>query len=84
LYGFKKAIEKAGGTGNMDALIKELEQVQEVAVLGTIGWDPKFHYNLPYPKYISPIVQWQEGEMKVIFPKEYKTGNYMPPAELRK
>ncbi|MGC1402347.1 MAG: ABC transporter substrate-binding protein, partial [Thermodesulfobacteriota bacterium] len=69
LYGFKKAIEKAGGTGNMDALIKQLEQVQEVAVLGTIGWNPKFHYNLPYPKYISPIVQWQKGEMKVIFPK---------------
>lgn len=84
LYGFKKAIEKAGGTGNMDALIKQLEQVQEVAVLGTIGWNPKFHYNLPYPKYISPIVQWQKGEMKVIFPKEYKTGNYIPPAELRK
>ncbi len=84
LYGFKKAIEKTGGTGNMDALIKQLEQVHEVAVLGTIGWDPKFHYNLPYPEYISPIVQWQEGEMKVIFPKEYKTGNYIPPAELRK
>jgi branched-chain amino acid transport system substrate-binding protein len=84
LYGFKKAIEKAGGTGSMDALIKQLEQVQEVAVLGTIGWNSKFHYNLPYPKYISPIVQWQKGEMKVIFPKEYKTGNYIPPADLRK
>jgi branched-chain amino acid transport system substrate-binding protein len=84
LYGFKKAIEKAGGTGNMDALIKQLEQVQEVAVLGTIGWNAKYHYNLPYPKYISPIVQWQKGEMKVIFPKEYKTGSFIPPAELRK
>jgi branched-chain amino acid transport system substrate-binding protein len=84
LYGFKKAIEKAGGTGNMDNLIKQLEQVQEVAVLGTIGWNAKYHYNLPYPKYVSPVVQWQKGEMKVIFPKEYKTGNYISPADLRK
>jgi branched-chain amino acid transport system substrate-binding protein len=84
LYGFKKAIEKAKGTGNVEALVKQLEQVQEVAVLGTIGWDPKFHYNLPYPKYITPIVQWQKEEMKVIFPKEYKAGSYISPADLRK
>jgi branched-chain amino acid transport system substrate-binding protein len=84
LYGFKKAIEKAGGTGNVEALIKQLERVQDVAVLGTIGWDPKFHYNLPYPKYITPIVQWQKDEMKVIWPQKYKTGNYISPADLRK
>jgi branched-chain amino acid transport system substrate-binding protein len=84
LYGFKKAIEKAGGTGNVENIIKQLEQVQEVAVLGTIGWNPKLHYNLPYPKYLTPIVQWQKGEMKVIWPKEYKNANYISPADLRK
>jgi branched-chain amino acid transport system substrate-binding protein len=84
LYGFKKAIEKAGGTGNIENLIKQLEQVEEVAVFGTIGWDPKYHYNLPYPKYITPVVQWQKGEMQVIFPEKYKTGNYISPANLRK
>jgi ABC-type branched-subunit amino acid transport system substrate-binding protein len=84
LYGFKKAIEKAGGTGNIEAIIKQLEQVNEVAVLGTIGWDPKLHYNLPYPKYITPVVQWQKEEMKVIWPKQYKTGQYISPADLRK
>jgi len=84
LYGFKKAIEKAGATNNIENLIKQLEQVEEVAVFGTIGWDPKYHYNLPYPKYITPVVQWQKGEMQVIFPAQYKTGNYMPPAEARK
>ncbi len=84
LYGFKKAIEKAGGTGNTDNLIKQLEKVEEVAVLGTIGWDPKYHYNIPYPKYVTPIVQWQKGEMKVIYPKQYKTADYMAPADLRK
>jgi branched-chain amino acid transport system substrate-binding protein len=84
LYGFKKAIEKAGGPGNIETLIKQLEQVEEVAVLGTIGWHPQYHYNLPYPKYITPVVQWQKGEMKVIFPLEYKQANYISPADLRR
>ena len=84
LYGFKKAIEKAGGAGNIEALIRQLEQVQEVAVLGTIGWDPKYHYNLPYPKYITPIVQWQKGEMKVVFPLRFKQADYISPADLRR
>ena len=57
-------------------------------MLGTIGWDPKLHYNLPYPKYVTPIVQWQkegdQGAMKVIFPAEYANAKYMSPAELRK
>lgn len=84
LYGFKKAIEQAGGTGNIDKLIAQLEKVEEVAVLGTIGWDKRYHYNLPYPKYVTPIVQWQKGEMQVIYPLKYKTANYVPPADLRK
>jgi ABC-type branched-subunit amino acid transport system substrate-binding protein len=84
LYGFKKALEKAGGTGNIDNIIKQLEQVEEVAVLGTIGWNPKFHYNLPPPKYVTPIVQWQGGEMKVIYPLKYKMADYKSPTDLRK
>lgn len=84
IYGFKKAIEKAGGTANMDKLISALETVEEEAVLGKIGWDKKYHYNLPYPKYVTPIVQWQKGEMKVIYPLEYKMADYVSPADLRK
>lgn len=83
IYGFKKAIEKAGGTGNIDKLIKQLEQVEEVAVLGTIGWNAKYHYNLPPPKYVTPIVQWQAGEMKVIYPLKYKMAEYKAPKDLR-
>jgi branched-chain amino acid transport system substrate-binding protein len=84
IYGFKKAIEKAGGTENVDNIIKQLEKIQEVAVLGTIGWDAKYHYNLPHPKYLTPLVQWQKGEMKVVYPKQYKTADYKMPADLRK
>ena len=69
-------------------MIKSLENVEEVAVLGTIGWDAKLHYNLPYPKYITPVVQWQKegdtGVMKVIFPPEFANSKYMSPKELRK
>jgi branched-chain amino acid transport system substrate-binding protein len=88
LYGFKKAVENAGGVEDVDALIGHLETVEEVAVLGAIGWDAKLHYNLPYPKYITPVVQWQmegdQGEMKVIFPSEFSTTQYTTPAALRK
>jgi branched-chain amino acid transport system substrate-binding protein len=84
IYGFKKAIEKAGGTGNIDTLIMQLEKVEEVAVLGTIGWDAKYHYNLPHPKYLTPVVQWQKGEMKVIFPAQFKMADYISPTDLRK
>lgn len=84
IYGFKKAIEKAGGTGNIDKLIASLEKIEEEAVLGKIGWDKKYHFNLPYPKYVTPIVQWQKGEMKVIYPLQYKMADYLSPADLRK
>jgi branched-chain amino acid transport system substrate-binding protein len=88
LFGFKKAVETAGGVKDVDALIEHLETVEEVAVLGTIGWDAKLHYNLPYPKYITPVVQWQkegdQGAMRVIFPPEFATTDYKSPAALRK
>ena len=87
LYGLKKALEQAGGT-DVPKLITSLENVEETAVLGTIGWEPKLHYNLPWPKYVTPIVQWQKegdgGAMKVIFPDEFAQSKYMSPAELNK
>jgi hypothetical protein len=58
--------------------------VEEVAVLGTIGWNAKYHYNLPHPKYLTPVVQWQKGEMKVIYPAQYKNADYISPTDLRK
>jgi len=84
LYGYKKAVEQAGGVKDVEKVIKALEQVREVAVLGTIGWDPKYHYNLPYPDYITPIVQWQDGKMVVVEPANVATGKFKSPAELRK
>ena len=84
LNGYKKAVEQAGGAKDVEKVIKALEQVREVAVLGTIGWNPKYHYNLPYPEYITPIVQWQDGKMVVIEPANIVTGEFKSPAELRK
>jgi len=84
LNGYKKAVEQAGGAKDVEKVIKALEQVREVAVLGTIGWNPKYHYNLPYPEYITPIVQWQDGKMVVVEPENIATGKFKLPAELRK
>jgi branched-chain amino acid transport system substrate-binding protein len=84
IYGFKKAIETAGGVDDVEALIHALENVREVAVLGTIGWESRYHYNLPYPYYITPMIQWQtNGAMTVIWPTNVATGPYKSPAELR-
>jgi len=87
LAGFKKALIEAGTVTDVEAIIKKLESVEEVAVLGTIGWDPKLHFNLPYPKYITPTVQWQtiegKGQMVVIFPPEYAQKPYVSPVEAR-
>lgn len=87
LAGFKKALVEAGTVTDVEAIIKKLESVEEVAVLGTIGWDPKLHYNLPYPKYITPTVQWQtiegKGQMVVIFPPEYAQKPFISPVEAR-
>jgi len=84
IYGFKKAIEAAGRVDDVEALIHALENVREVAVLGTIGWHPRYHYNLPYPYYITPTIQWQKnGAMVVIWPSNLATGQYKSPAELR-
>ncbi len=83
LYGYKKAVETAKTT-NAEAVIKAMEKVEEVAVLGTIGWDAKNHYNLPSPKYITPSVQWQNKEMKIVYPTTLKSAvPYKNPADCR-
>lgn len=84
LFGYKKALEQAGETGDVEKIIKQLENVRETAVLGTIGWDPKNHYNIPYPEYITPIVQWQDAQMVPVLPENIATGKFMQPEELRK
>lgn len=88
LAGFKKALVEAGSVKDIEAIIKKLESIEDVAVLGTIGWDPKLHFNLPYPKYITPTVQWQtiegKGQMVVIFPPKYAQKPYVSPVEARK
>jgi branched-chain amino acid transport system substrate-binding protein len=84
LYGFKKAVEEVGSMEDVESIIKQMETIEEVAVLGTIGWDAENHYNLPYPKYITPIVQWQDEAMEIVFPLDIATKRYMPPNDLRK
>ncbi len=84
IFGYRKALEQAGDLKDINRIIKELENVRETAVLGTIGWDPKYHYNIPYPEYITPIVQWQDGQMVPVYPEDIALGSFKPVTELRK
>lgn len=83
IFGYRKAVEQAGSAGDIDKIISALENVRETAVLGTIGWDPTHHYNIPYPEYITPIVQWQDGQMVPVYPENIALGTYKPLDELR-
>lgn len=83
IFGYRKALEEAGGAKDINKVIKALENVRETAVLGTIGWDPTYHYNIPYPEYITPIVQWQDGHMVPVYPDDIATGSYKPLSDLR-
>jgi ABC-type branched-subunit amino acid transport system substrate-binding protein len=79
IYHFKAAIEKAGGTDNMENLIKAMEDVETVYSLGKMKYEtrrikPYFHSrvlcdpNNPYymypGTYMLPIAQFQkEGKI---------------------
>ncbi len=84
LYGYKKALEQADDTKDINNIIKSLENVRETAVLGKIGWDSRYHYNIPYPDYVTPIVQWQDGKMVPVYPSDVAQGTFQQPADLRK
>jgi len=85
LFGFKKALETGKTLVDVDTIIKNLETVEEVAVLGTIGWNAEKHYNLPSPKYVTPIIQWKkDGKMYVIYPEKYQQKPYESPVNIRK
>ena len=84
LYGFKAAVEAAGSFGKVEDIIHKMETVEATATLGAIGWDPKCHFNLSHPKYVTPIIQWQkDGAMGVIWPAQYANAEYASPASLR-
>jgi hypothetical protein len=77
IYFFKKVIEKAGGTDNIDKLIRAMETTETTYSLGKMAYETKpvkpfFHSKVrvdpddpmktTYPGvYIQPIAQFQDG-----------------------
>jgi len=64
-----------------DDIINGLENISYKGVLHPeIGFDKKSH-DLLEGRYVMPMVQWQKGGKQiVIWPDEFKTGEYVPPA----
>ncbi len=64
-----------------DDIITGLENISYKGVLHRqTGFDKQTH-DLLEGRYVMPLVQWQDGgKQVVIFPEQFKTGNYVKPA----
>ena len=83
VYVLKDAIERAG-TLESDAVVTALEKTDIMGVYGRLRFDPKSHQVIPAmdPKEgaVGSIIQWQNKERVVVFPKSIATGELkLPP-----
>lgn len=82
VYVLKEAIERAGSL-DPDQVISELEKTDIMGVYGRIRFDPKSHQVIPAldPEEgaVGSILQWQDGERVVVFPKSIATGEILLP-----
>ncbi len=64
-----------------DDIITGLENISYKGVLHRqTGFDKQTH-DLLEGRYVMPLVQWQDGgKQVVIFPEQFKTGDYVKPA----
>ncbi|UCF90538.1 MAG: ABC transporter substrate-binding protein [Desulfobacterales bacterium] len=64
-----------------DDIIDGLENISYKGVLHPeIGFDKESH-DLLEGRYVMPMVQWQaDGKQVVVWPEQFKTGDYVPPA----
>jgi branched-chain amino acid transport system substrate-binding protein len=64
-----------------DDIVTGLESIQYKGVIHPqTGYDKQSH-DLMEGRYVMPMVQWQEGGKQiVIFPQQFKTGDYVKPS----
>lgn len=84
------SIKAAGGTQDMEKLIKTIEKIESVATTGKVAFEPKSHQAyMGYPYYTGPFAQWQgEGKITFLYPPEVAQknspgGKFITPKELR-
>jgi branched-chain amino acid transport system substrate-binding protein len=87
VYVLKDAIERAGSL-NSDKIISELEKTDIMGVYGRLRFDPKSHQVIPStdPKEgaVGSILQWQDGQRIVVYPKSIATGSIKLPPWMNK
>jgi branched-chain amino acid transport system substrate-binding protein len=68
-----------------DDIVDGLEKINYKGVLHPeIGFDKESH-DLLEGRYVMPMLQWQEGgKQVVVWPEQFKTGDYIPPAWWKK
>jgi len=83
----KGAIERAGSLDS-DKVVAELEKTDVMGVYGRLRFDPKSHQVIPAadPKegVVGSILQWQNGNRVVVYPKSIAVGSIQLPPWMRK
>jgi branched-chain amino acid transport system substrate-binding protein len=84
VYIYAEAVRRAKST-EADAVIKELEKIDYVGVLGRIQFDDS-HDVKAGPGFVQlGFVQWQDkGERTIVWPKELRTGKATFPPWIKK
>lgn len=87
VYVLKDAIERAG-TIDSDKVVTALEQTDMMGVYGRLRFDPKSHQVIPSldPKEgaVGSILQWQNGQRIVVYPKSIAKGSIKLPPWMNK
>lgn len=83
VYVLRDAIERAGGL-DPDKVVAELEKTDVMGVYGRLRFDPKSHQVIPAtdPKEgaVGSILQWQNKQRVVVYPKSIAKGEIkLPP-----
>ncbi len=83
----KDAIERAGSIDS-DKVVTELEKTDVMGVYGRLRFDPKSHQVIPAadPKdgVVGSILQWQNGNRVVVYPKSIAVGSIQLPPWMKK
>jgi len=87
VYVLKGAIERAGSLDS-DKVVTELEKTDVMGVYGRLRFDPKSHQVIPAadPKdgAVGSILQWQNGNRVVVYPKSIAVGSIQLPPWMKK
>jgi len=87
VYVLKDAIERAGSL-KPDAVVAALEKTDMMGVYGRLRFDPKSHQVIaatdPKEGAVGSILQWQDDNRVVVYPKSIAKGEILLPPWMKK